>query len=406
MMQRPTTTPAFILAGGEGQRLAPLTEAKPKPVVPFGGTHQILDFTLSNCVNSGLRRIYVLTQHMREPLHEYIRQSRLRLSGSFRWGDGDELRCAPPVSGKRYRGTADAVFQNLPLIRFDSADHVLIASGDHVYAADYRQFLHRHALSGAAVTIATARRPVRDASFFGVIDAEDDGTVTGFREKPSAEALPSVGEVLVSMGVYAFRRNALIDVADAADPMETDFGRHLIPKLIRSRMVSAYDFGSDGQNYWRDVGNLDSYFQANMDLVGPKPGFDLDHDPKWPIHTLGDGSVIKKGHSRISRHAVVETSAIRGSVVSDGACIESGAIVENSVVLPGARVSTRARVRNAIVTEGAVVPSGCRVGEDPRADRDRFLMTPQGVVVVTANTGAWRERSIACSVRKSAVAAA
>lgn len=405
-MQYPSTTPTFILAGGEGQRLAPLTEAKPKPAVPFGGTHQLLDFTLSNCVNSGLRKIYVLTQHLREPLHDYIRQSRLRLSPIFRWNNGDELRCAPPVSGKRYRGTADAVFQNLPLIRFDSADHVLIVSGDHIYAADYRSLLARHALSGADITIAAVRRPVREASSFGVIETEEDGTVTGFREKPSGETLPAAGEVLVSMGIYAVRRTALIDIADTAGPMETDFGQHLIPKLIRSRGVAVYDFDSSGRNYWQDVGNLDSYFQANMDVVGRRPAFDPEQDPKWPIHTLG-GSVVKAGHSRISERAVVETRAIRNSVVSDGACIEKGAVVENSVILPGARVGAKSRVRNAIVTEGAVVAGGSRVGEDLRADRERFLVTPQGVVVVTASEDAWRERPVICGVRpRAAVAAA
>ena len=157
MVQRPSTTPVFILAGGAGERLFPLTQTKPKPAVSFGGTHQILDFTLSNCVNSGLRKIFVLTQHQREPLHDYVRESRLQLSSSFRCHDGEDLRPVPPVSGKRYRGTADAVFQNLSLIRFDSAEHVLIASGDHVYSMDYRPFISRHIASGAEVTIAYRR---------------------------------------------------------------------------------------------------------------------------------------------------------------------------------------------------------------------------------------------------------
>jgi glucose-1-phosphate adenylyltransferase len=383
MTTRPTTTPVFILAGGEGQRLAPLTEAKPKPAVSFGGTHQILDFTLSNCVNSGLKKIYVLTQYKREPLHDYVRQNRLLLSSRFQWHDGDDLRCVAPVSGKRYRGTADAVFQSLPLIRFDTAEHVLVASGDHIYSMDYRQFLTHHAMSGADMTIGTVRRPVGEASAFGVVDTTDGGAVVGFREKPGAETLPTTSEVLVNMGVYAFKRTALLAMADTASPMETDFGRHFIPKLVRSGKVAAYDFDCLGRNYWRDVGSLDSYYRASMDLVGPDPGFDLDRDKMWPIHTLTESSVFKLGYSRISCRALTESSTIRHSVISYGACIEAGAVVENSVVLPGALIAAGAHVRNAIITEKTIVENGCRIGMDPDADRRQFLVTPEGVVVVS-----------------------
>lgn len=375
-------TPVFILAGGEGQRLSPLTQVKPKPVVPFGGMHRILDFTLSNCINSNLRRIYVLTQYQREPLHDYIRQNRLRLTGRFRWRDGDELECVPPVTGKRYRGTADAVFQNLTLIRSDLAEHVLIACGDHIYTMDYRKLLEQHAASGAALTIGTVRRPVSEASSFGVIDTAEDGTVIGFREKPPRTDLPSSGEVLVNMGVYAFSRRVLVEAAENAHPLEIDFGQHIIPKLIKTCKISTYDFNRQQRSYWRDVGSLDSYYQASMDLVGSNPLFDPESDPGWPIHAAAGVALLKSGLSRIASQTITGHDAIRHSVISSGAHIEAGAIVQNSVVLPGAWIARDTQIRNAIITEGAIVPSGYRIGENANEDKKRFMVTAGGVVVV------------------------
>jgi glucose-1-phosphate adenylyltransferase len=344
--------------------------------------HRILDFTLSNCVNSNLRKIYVLTQYQREPLHDYVRQNRLRLSGRFQWSEGHQLECVPPVTGKRYRGTADAVFQNLALVREELGDYVLITCGDHIYTMDYRKLLSRHAASGSIMTIATVRRPVGEASAFGVVDAADDGTIIGFREKPPTAALPPDGDVLVNMGVYVFNRRALLDIADNAHPLETDFGQHIIPKLIGASKVSAYDFDRDGQSYWRDVGSLDSYYRASMDLVGSNPVFDPESNPGWPIHALSDGSLVRSGLSRIAAQAITGRSRIRYSVISSGARVEEGALVHNSVVLPGAYIASGARIRNAIVTEGAIVPGGYRIGENIDEDQNRFLVTTGGVVVV------------------------
>jgi glucose-1-phosphate adenylyltransferase len=404
MIRQPSTTPVFLLAGGAGERLFPLTSGKPKPAVSFGGTHRIIDFTLSNCINSGLRKIFVLTQYQREYLHDYIRESRARLSHAFEWHRGDQLLPVPPVSGKRYRGTADAVFQNLSLIRFDSGENVIIASGDHVYSMDYRPMVSRHIASGAEMTIAAVRRPVNEASGFGVLDV-DKGTVTHLREKPSPDNLPDAGDVLVSMGVYIFKRSALVDIADRANPMETDFGTHIIPRLIRGQKVVAYDFGNSPCNYWRDVGSLDSYFQANMDLLGPNPAFDMKTDCK-SVFAAGDTSVSEMGNSRISRRATVGASKIIRSIVSCGACIERGATVESSVILPGARVGKNARLRNAIVAEGSSVPDGARVGFNTTADRDRFMVTPGGVVVVSDPLRRTREPSIRRSKRQELIAVA
>jgi glucose-1-phosphate adenylyltransferase len=381
MDARLSTTPVFILAGGVGERLGPLTKTKPKPAVSFGGNHQILDFTLSNCIHSGFRKIFVLTQYQGDHLRDYVLGIRERVSHHFRWHEGDQLVSLSPVSGKRYRGTADAVFQNLQLIRCTTAEHVVVASGDHVYAMDYRPLLARHLATNADLTIGAVQRPVIEASAFGVLDVED-GMVARFREKPAPESLPQAGRVLVSMGVYVFKRTALIDIADHAASTETDLGRDIVPKIVSGRRVGAYDFSNSPRNYWRDVGSLDSYFNANMDLLGPSPAFEPEMDSQCPIYSLSDSSLLRTGGARISTKAATNGATILRSVVSDGASIERGAVVEDSVILPGARVGKNARVRHAIVAEGACIPDGAVVGMDVDLDRTRFAVTPGGVVVV------------------------
>lgn len=374
------STPVFVLAGGRGKRLGPLTESMPKPAIPFGGNHHIIDFTLSNCVNSGLQQIHVLTQYNPKPLHDYIRECRMRLAIHFRSEDGGDLCCLPAVSGKRYRGTADAVFQNLPLIRCHSAEHVLIVSADHVYTMDYTRLLAHHVASGAEMTLAAVRKPIREASMFGVVDTTPDGRVIGFREKPPVGPLPVCGQVLVSMGIYIFRKSALLSLADRSCPTETDFGHHIVPALIRSSNISAYDFGAEPQHYWRDVGTIDSYYEANMDLLGPNPLFAPEADHIGLTESTG---IRTSRNSRISLSARTEGSEIQRSVICKGACVEPGAMVINSVVLPGARIGRHARVRNSIVGPGAVVNGSAKIGEHLDIDRQRFLVTPKGIVVVS-----------------------
>jgi glucose-1-phosphate adenylyltransferase len=406
MVERQNATPVFLLAGGAGERLAPLTELKPKPAVAFGATHQIIDFTISNCINSELRRIFVLTQYQREHLHNYIREARLRLSRWFRWNEGDELLSLPPQSGKRYRGTADAVFQNLPLISVAPSEHVVIASGDHVYAMDYRALLSCHVDSGADMTMAVVRRSVEEAQHFGVVDV-DDGIVRRFREKPSRDTLPPTGEVFVNMGVYVFRQRVLMEIAEHASPMEIDFGRDIVPKMLARQKIAAWNFDAAPRNYWRDVGSLDSYFHASMDLLGPNPRFNPDEDPEWPIYALGESGTRGCNDSRISLGAFTDrSSSITRSIVSHGACIGKNAILENCVILPDARVGDGAHLRNAIVSEGASIGDGVRIGMNPHVDRARFPVTPGGVVVVSPTLRTTSERLVQPRVVRSAVNAA
>ena len=401
MRNSSTAVPVFILAGGVGERLAPLTEFRPKPVLSFGGTHQILDFTVSNCINSGLRNIYVLTQYRRDHLHDYIRSARPKLEQAF-GSDGGKLVPLPPASGKTYRGTSDAVFQNLSLLGSDSGEHVLITAGDHIYSMDYRPLISHHVASGAKMTMDAVQRPSSEASAFGVLEIDGD-RVTRFTEKPSRDVLPANGNVLVSMGIYVFRKDCLVNLAGRTALSETDFGHHVVPRLVRRKDVAIYDFSRCAPSYWRDVGTLDSYFRANMDLLGPRASFDLNMNLAWPIVALNDPVTVDAGGSRISRRALVGPSVIRHSIISHGSCIDSGAVVENSIILPGAHVGRGALVRNAMVAEGVRIADGAEIGVNSGMDRKRFAVTPGGIVIV--NTTLRRIAEPRRSFTKAAAAA-
>jgi glucose-1-phosphate adenylyltransferase len=339
-------TLTLVLAGGRGKRLFPLTAQRPKSAVPIGGLFRLIDFTLSNCFNSGLRKLFLLTQYKYESLHKYIRDG---WSGLFsrRQGDANEyIICLPPVSGKHYRGTADAIFQNIEIITRENPEFVLVLSSDRIYRMDYTDLLRRHSNSGAALTVAEVRQP-------------------STRKSRN-----------VNMGVYVFTAKALIRALaeDAEQVTNHDLEADIIPLLIRSVPSSAYAFDP----YWRDIRTIDSYYELNMELAQAKPPFDPYNNAMWPIRTPGD-AVLHPADLVLPL-----ADGIRNSVISPGVHIADDAEVDSSVVMRGAIIGKGARVRRAIVEEGVEILPGSRIGFDPREDRARYPISESGVVVVTA----------------------
>ena len=381
-------TLTFILAGGEGERLYPLTADQPKPVMPFGGVFRIIDFTLSNVLNSGLRHIYLLTQYKQEHLHSYVRRGWPQLCDAFRGDFGEEIVCLPPAGGKRYRGTADAVFQNLELIEKSRAEHVLIASGNQIYHMDYGNLLSRHAASGSDLTIAAVEYPVELAGSMGVIQADSGGRVMGFEEKPVLpQPLPSNPEMaLVNMGVYVFKKESLLDALRKTVDLNgaDDFGKDIVPFLVRLGRAVVFRF--DG--YWQDIGTLDGYYQANLDLLLAGAPLDPYDNAAWPTRTLDGPKNIDRSwlasSSRVSQDAALAECELWMSIVSAGARIDAGVELEAAVVLPGAHIGTGAKIRNAIVAEQTVVAPHARIGYEAHADSLQFPVSENGIVIVGA----------------------
>jgi glucose-1-phosphate adenylyltransferase len=392
------TTLVMLLAGGEGERLYPLTKKRAKPAVPFGGSYRIIDFTLSNCLNSGLKRIYVLTQHRSLSLDRHIRAA---------WGIlhpelGEFIQTVPPqrqLVSRWYAGTADAVFQNLELLEEERPQRVLIVSGDHVYRMDYEPLLRYHAQRGADLTIACTQAPCAEATRMGVIEVNDQAEVLAFSEKPAQpRSIPNQpGRALVNMGVYVFETETLVRaiIADAKQESPHDFGRNIIPMLVNKRRgVVAYDIvaqSSRAPHYWQDVGTLDSYFDAHMELLQPQPPFDL-FESGWPIRTYAGQHppALMRNHgerearvvnSIVSPGCIVSGGSVVRSVLSPKVFVGAGAVVEESVLMPGVRVGDNSHVRRAVIDENVVVPPGVEIGCDPDADRRRFVVTAGGVVV-------------------------
>jgi glucose-1-phosphate adenylyltransferase len=391
-----TTTPpdmasthAFILAGGQGERLHPLTIARPKPAVSFGGMFRIIDFTLSNCLHSGLRQVSLLTQYQHEELHRYIfgGWSALWNNGSF---GGSALVCRAPVSGKRYRGTADAVFRNAEVLAGDS-DFVLILSGDHIYQMDYGDMLKRHIETRADVTIATVEHPLSEASHFGVVEVDHKFQVTGFQEKPIApRPMPgNASRALVSMGVYLFNRAVLLSALRAVCDSGAgyDFGHDIIPALIQSRRVFAYDFRDKtgtAANYWRDIGTIDAYYAASMDLVQDDAPFDPYANQQRPSQPTRHPNV--SGPGRTPGAARVDSdSRVTQTVLSPGVRVEQASTIHASVLMPGVKVGQNVHLRRTIVEEGVELPANFRAGFDVEKDREHHTVTASGIVVIRSN---------------------
>lgn len=394
----------MVLAGGEGRRLLPLTRDRAKPAVPFGGQYRLIDMVLSNLVNSGLRKIVVLTQYMSHSLDRHLAQT-WRLSPLL----GNYVVTVPAQmrTGRRwFAGSADAIFQNLNIIGDERPDYVAVFGADHIYRMDVSQMFGQHLETGAALTVAGIPVPIEEASAFGIIDAGDDGRIRSFVEKPDVPPpIPGdPGRAFASMGNYIFSADALREavIDDAADPDSAhDMGKNIIPRFVERDEAWVYDFGRncvDGQaererGYWRDVGSLDSYFQASMDLVSAHPVFDL-YNWAWPIltwqppfppakfvHEAGErrGSAF---NSLVSPGVVVSGGTVRRSILSLRVRVNSYSEVTDSVLLDNVDVGRGAVIRRAVIDKNVRVPEGTRIGVDLERDRERFTVSEGGVVVI------------------------
>ncbi len=401
------STLALVLAGGRGSRLGALTDSQAKPAVPFGGKFRVVDFPMSNCLNSGVRRIGVVTQYRAHTLIRHIQRAWNFLRGEL--GEFVELWPAQQQTADAswYLGTADAVYQNLDIIREHGAKYVLILAGDHVYRQDYSRLLASHIDSGAGITVSCVEVPSAQGREFGIVEADADDRIVQFWEKPqSPPEIPNKpGRCYASMGIYVFDADLMIDelVRDARDPSSShDFGKDILPRLVRERDVHAHPFGqscvmSEGatEPYWRDVGTLDAYWEANMDLLRVVPDLDL-YDGRWPIWTYQQQRPAAKfvfddedrrGYavdSTVSAGCIVSGAVVRRSLLFTDVRVNSFCEIEDSIILTGTQVGRHARLRKTIVAPGCRIPEGLVVGEDPELDAKRFERTPAGVTLVTA----------------------
>ena len=397
---------AILLAGGLGERLYPLTRDTAKPGVPFGGVYRIIDFTLSNCINSDVRKILILTQFKSLELHRHIRHGWNILSPEL----GEYIEIIPPMKraggSDWYLGTADAVFQNVASIEDEQPDQILILSADHIYKMNYRHMIDVHRVQNACATIGTTQVAPEEASRFGVVRMDPDFRIRGFVEKPaSGTELRSAFNpqmVSVSMGIYAFRTKVLLEELkiDAENPHSShDFGKDVIPACLEhDRNIAAYDFvdmNAKKARYWRDVGTIDSFYEANMDLCQVTPEFNL-YDDKWPVHVrtmqqppakfVFADEGIRMGvaiDSIVSAGCIISGGRVQHSVLSPGVRVHSYSEIKHSILMPNVSVGRYSRVRKAILDHGVSLPPNSQVGFDPQADREKgYLVTDSGITVV------------------------
>ncbi len=395
---------AMVLAGGEGKRLAPLTADRAKPAVPFGGNYRLVDFALSNLVNANYRRIVVLTQYKSHSLDRHISLT-WRMSpmlGSYVTPVPAQMRRGP----RWFVGSADAIYQNYNLIADERPDHIIVFGADHIYRMDPRQMVEQHIESGAGVTVAAIRVPREQAYQFGVIETSDGRTIDAFREKPAdAAGLPDApDQVYASMGNYVFTTEALIETISTDAHNEDsrhDLGGNIIPALVEQNEAEVYDFAANevpgaterDRGYWRDVGTIDAYFDAHMDLIAIHPIFNM-YNHEWPIHSWidplppakfifdEDGRRGQALDSMVCAGAVLSGGTARRSVLSPGAHLHSFSSVEDSILLHGAEVHRNAVVRRAILDKNVQITEGVQIGVDLDADRERFHVSEGGIVVI------------------------
>ena len=398
-------TVALILAGGRGSRLKQMTDWRAKPAVPFGGKFRIVDFPLSNCINSGIRRVGVVTQYKAHSLIKHIQRGWGFLRGDF--NEFVELLPAQQrvAEDKWYAGTADAVFQNLDILRFYDPEYVLILAGDHVYKMDYGEMLAFHAANSADMTVACLDVPIEEAHAFGVMSVNEEGRVASFLEKPkNPEPMPgSTDRVLASMGIYIFNAAFLYEqlVRDADDPKSGhDFGHDLIPYLISKYRVFAHRFadscvGSPKERpYWRDVGTIDAYWEANMELTKVTPDLNM-YDEEWPIWTYQEqlppakfvfDSEERRGmavDSMVSGGCIISGAALRRSLLFSNVTVNSYSTVEDSVILPNVTIGRHCHLRKVVIDKGCEIPEGTVIGENREEDAKRFYVSEKGVTLVT-----------------------
>ena len=394
----------FILAGGKGERLNPLTRDRAKPAVPFGGIYRIIDFTLSNCINSGLRRIYVLIQYKSFSLQKHL------LAG---WHDivssqlGEFIDVIPPqqrISSDWYRGTADAIHQNVYAIHDHDPEFILVLAGDHIYKMNYQKMMDCQKKLDADMVVACIPMPAETSVGFGVIEVDEENRVKGFQEKPKKpKTIPNdPSRIFASMGIYLFKKDILLEELelDARNLSDHDFGRNIIPQMLKNKKkVYVHNFVDEQGEpfYWRDIGTRDAYYEANMALVRPAPAFDL-YDREWPVRTYHaqyppsrmlsaqcqdgrehEGVVVD---SLISGGCVIHGAVVKGSVLSQNVKIEKDAEVLDSVIMEGVTIGEGVKIKNAIIDKQVIIPDGIRIGYDLQQDRKRFDVTASGIVIV------------------------
>jgi glucose-1-phosphate adenylyltransferase len=395
------STMALVMAGGRGERLRQLTAHRAKPATPFGGKYRIIDFSLSNCVNSGIRQILVLTQYKSHALIQHVQRAWGYLRGEL--GEFVQLVPAQQKLGELwYRGTADSVYQNLDIIDAHAPELVLVLAGDHVYKMDYGPMIAFHVERSADITIGMVQVPIASAHEFGIATVDSEQRIVGFNEKPArAQPMPGRDDVsLASMGIYVFGREYLRQVlsADAADASSAhDFGKNIIPGAIRGSRVFAYPFQSvetQAQAYWRDVGTVDAFYSANMELIFVSPELNL-YDSEWPIWTYQEQMPCAKFvldeegrrgtavNSMVAGGCIISGASIRESLLFYDVSVDEGSEIFRSVLLPHVTVGRGCRISRAIIDEGCSLPDGMVIGMDATRDRERFHVTEQGVVLVT-----------------------
>ena len=394
-------TVALILAGGRGSRLKDMTNWRAKPAVPFGGKFRIIDFPLSNCINSGIRKIGILTQYKSDSLIRHIQQGWSFLRGEF--GEFVDLMPAQQrLEGSWYAGTADAIYQNLDILRNTNAEYVLVLAGDHIYKMDYGEMLADHVENDADLTIGCIEVSLEEATAFGVMHVNEDRKVKDFVEKPdNPPRMPGREDTaLASMGIYIFNASFLYEqlIKDAdTTGSSRDFGNDIIPEVIEKYRVFAYpflDLQSGEQSYWRDVGTIDAYWAANMELIGVNPDLNL-YDKTWPIWTYQAQTPPAKFvfddddrrgmaiDSMVSGGCIISGSKVRHSLLFSNVRVNSYSILQDAVVLPSVNIGRNCRITKAIIEKGCNIPEGTVIGEDRAEDEKRFHVSPGGVVLVT-----------------------